>query len=151
MESSTYLLIDENGKDHAVFTGDTLFIGDVGRPDLAVKSDLTKEDLAGLLYESLQNKILPLADEVIVYPAHGAGSQCGKNLSSETVSTIGEQRKFNYALQPMTKAQFVEVVTDGIADPPAYFPENARINREGYQNIDEVLKTQPHSTSLRQI
>jgi hydroxyacylglutathione hydrolase len=140
MESSTYLLIDENGKDHAVFTGDTLFIGDVGRPDLAVKSDLTKEDLAGLLYESLQNKILPLADEVIVYPAHGAGSQCGKNLSSETVSTIGEQRKFNYALQPMTKAQFVEVVTDGIADPPAYFPENARINREGYQNIDEVLK-----------
>lgn len=140
MESTTYLLIDENGKDHAVFTGDTLFIGDVGRPDLAVKSDLTKEDLAGLLFESLQNKILPLADEVIVYPAHGAGSQCGKNLSSETVSTIGEQRKFNYALQPMTKQQFVEVVTDGIADPPAYFPENARINREGYQNIDEVLK-----------
>jgi glyoxylase-like metal-dependent hydrolase (beta-lactamase superfamily II)/rhodanese-related sulfurtransferase len=140
MESSTYLLIDENGKDHAVFTGDTLFIGDVGRPDLAVKSDLTKEDLAALLYESLQNKILPLADEVVVYPAHGAGSQCGKNLSSETVSTIGEQRKFNYALQPMTKDQFVEVVTEGIADPPAYFPENARINREGYQNIDEVLK-----------
>ena len=140
MESSTFLLIDENKKDYAIFTGDTLFIGDVGRPDLAVKSDLTKEDLAGLLYESLHNKILPLADEVIVFPAHGAGSQCGKNLSSETVSTMGEQRKLNYALQPMTKQQFVEVVTDGIAAPPAYFPENARINREGYQNIDEILK-----------
>lgn len=140
MESTTFLLIDEQGKDHAVFTGDTLFIGDVGRPDLAVKSDLTEKDLAGLLYDSLHSKILPLADEVIVYPAHGAGSQCGKNLSKETVSTIGEQRKLNYALQPMTKAQFVEVVTDGITPPPAYFPENARINREGYQNIDEVLK-----------
>ena len=140
MESSTFLLIDENGNNKAVFTGDTLFIGDVGRPDLAVKSDLTKEDLAGLLYESLYSKILPLADDVIVYPGHGAGSQCGKNLSSETVSTIGEQRKFNYALQPMTKKQFVEVVTEGIAPPPAYFPENARINREGYQDINEVLK-----------
>jgi len=140
MESTTFLLIDEKGKDHAVFTGDTLFIGDVGRPDLAVKSDLTQEDLAGLLYESLNNKILPLADEVIVYPAHGAGSQCGKNISKETVSTIGEQRKYNYALQPMTKQQFVDIVTDGITPPPAYFPENARINREGYQNIDEVLK-----------
>ena len=150
MESSTYLLIDEDGKDHAVFTGDTLFIGDVGRPDLAIKSDLTQEDLAGLLYDSLQNKILPLADEVTVYPGHGAGSQCGKNLSSETVSTIGEQRKFNYALQPMTKQQFVEVVTDGIAPPPAYFPENARINREGYQNIDEVLERNLNPLTLEQ-
>jgi hydroxyacylglutathione hydrolase len=140
LESSTYLLIDENEKNHAVFTGDTLFIGDVGRPDLAVKSDLTADDLAGLLYDSLYTKILPLENDVIVYPGHGAGSQCGKNLSSETVSTIGEQRKFNYALQPMSKVQFVEVVTDGIAPPPAYFPENARINREGYQNIDEILK-----------
>lgn len=148
MESSTFLLIDEEGKDHAVFTGDTLFIGDVGRPDLAVKSDLTQEDLAGHLYNSLQTKILTLADDVIVYPAHGAGSQCGKNLSSETVSTIGEQRKFNYALQPMTKEQFIEVVTDGIAPPPAYFPENARINREGYQNIDEVLKRNLNPLSL---
>jgi len=148
MESTTFLLIDEQGKDYAVFTGDTLFIGDVGRPDLAVKSDLTQEDLAGLLYESLQNKILPLADEVIVYPAHGAGSQCGKNLSKETVSTIGEQRKYNYALQPMTKQQFVDVVTDGITAPPAYFPENARINREGYQNIDEVLKRNLETLSL---
>jgi len=150
MESSTYLLIDENGKDHAVFTGDTLFIGDVGRPDLAVKSELTKEDLAGLLYDSLHKKILPLADEVIVYPAHGAGSQCGKNMSSETVSTIGEQRKFNYALQSMKKEEFVEVVTDGIAEPPAYFPENARINREGYQNIDEVLNRNLNPLSLEQ-
>ena len=150
MESSTFLLIDENEKNHAVFTGDTLFIGDVGRPDLAVKSDLTKEDLAGLLYESLQHKILPLADDVIVYPAHGAGSQCGKNISKETVSTIGEQRKFNYALQPMTKEKFVEVVADGIPEPPAYFPENARINREGYQNIDEILERNLNPLSLEQ-
>jgi hydroxyacylglutathione hydrolase len=148
LESSTYLLIDENEKNHAVFTGDTLFIGDVGRPDLAVKSDLTADDLAGLLYDSLYTKILPLENDVIVYPGHGAGSQCGKNLSSETVSTIGEQRKFNYALQPMSKAQFVEVVTDGIAPPPAYFPENARINREGYQNIDEILKRNLKPLSL---
>lgn len=148
MESSTYLLIDEKDNNHAVFTGDTLFIGDVGRPDLAVKSDLTAKDLAALLYDSLYSKILPLADNVIVYPGHGAGSQCGKNMSSETVSTIGEQRKFNYALQPMKKAQFVEVVTDGIAPPPAYFPENARINREGYQNIDEILKRNLKPLSL---
>lgn len=148
LESSTYLLIDENEKHHAVFTGDTLFIGDVGRPDLAVKSDLTAKDLAGLLYDSLYSKILPLADEVIVYPGHGAGSQCGKNLSNETVSTIGEQRKLNYALQPMSKTQFVEVVTDGIAPPPAYFPENARINREGYQNIDEILERNLKPLSL---
>ena len=140
VESTTYLLKDEHGEDHAVFTGDTLFIGDVGRPDLAVKTDLTKEDLAGMLFDSLRTKILPLADEVIVYPGHGAGSQCGKNLSKETVSTIGDQRKHNYALQEMTRDQFIEVVTDGIAAPPAYFPENARINKEGYQNIDEVLK-----------
>ncbi|MCK5370867.1 MAG: MBL fold metallo-hydrolase, partial [Cyclobacteriaceae bacterium] len=148
LESSSYLLIDENGENNAVFTGDTLFIGDVGRPDLAVKSDLTKEDLAGLLYDSLYHKILPLADEVTVYPGHGAGSQCGKNLSSETVSTIGEQRKLNYALQPMTKAQFVDVVTEGIAPPPAYFPENARINREGYQDIDEILKRNMEPLSI---
>ena len=150
MESSSYLLIDENDKNYAVFTGDTLFIGDVGRPDLAVKSDLTKEDLAAMLFDSLYNKILPLADEVIVYPGHGAGSQCGKNLSNETVSTIGEQRKFNYALQPMSKEQFVDVVTEGIGAPPAYFPENARINREGYQNIDEVLERNLKPLSLDQ-
>jgi len=140
MESTTYLLQDGQGKDQAIFTGDTLFIGDVGRPDLAVKSNLSKEDLAGYLFESLQQKILPLADEVVVYPGHGAGSQCGKNMSKETVSTVGEQRKFNYALQPMSKESFVEVVTDGLAEPPAYFPKNAMINKAGYQNIDEVMK-----------
>jgi glyoxylase-like metal-dependent hydrolase (beta-lactamase superfamily II)/rhodanese-related sulfurtransferase len=140
MESTTYLLIDEDGKDHAIFTGDTLFIGDVGRPDLAIKSDLTQDDLAGLLYDSLHSKILPLHDDVIVYPGHGAGSQCGKNMSDETVSTIGHQRKFNYALQDLTKSQFIDVVTDGLAEPPKYFPENARINREGYDNIDDILE-----------
>jgi len=139
MESTTYLLIDEQGRNHAIFTGDTLFIGDVGRPDLAVKSDLTKEDLAGHLYDSLRGRILTLDDEVIVYPGHGAGSACGKNMSKETVSTIGEQRQFNYALQEMTKAQFVELVTDGLEAPPAYFPENARINRQGYESIDNVM------------
>lgn len=149
MESSTFLLIDEKDNNHAVFTGDTLFIGDVGRPDLAIKSDLTKEDLAGLLFDSLYAKILPLADDVIVYPGHGAGSQCGKNMSSETISTIGDQRKFNYALQPMSKQQFVEVVTDGIAAPPPYFPENARINREGYQNINEILERNLKPLSLQ--
>lgn len=148
MESTTYLLKDEEGKDHAIFTGDTLFIGDVGRPDLAVKSDLTKEDLAGYLYDSLQTKILTLHDDVIVYPAHGAGSQCGKNMSDETVSTVGHQRKFNYALQDLTKAQFVEVVTEGLAEPPKYFPENARINREGYDEIDTILARNHKALSL---
>ena len=150
MESSTYLLIDENGKDHAIFTGDTLFIGDVGRPDLAIKSELTKEDLAGMLYDSLYKKILPLKDEVIVYPGHGAGSQCGKNMSKETVSTIGQQRKLNYALQPMSREEFVNVVTDGLADPPKYFPENARINRVGYSNIDEIIQRNLRPLSLEE-
>ena len=140
LESVTYLLIDENGKDHAIFTGDTLFIGDVGRPDLAIKSALTKEDLAGMLYNSLQEKILTLDDGVIVYPGHGAGSQCGKHMSKETVSTLGQQRKMNYALQPMTKKQFIKAVTDDLEEPPKYFPENARINRTGYGNIDEIME-----------
>ncbi len=148
MESTTYLVKDEKGKDHAVFTGDTLFIGDVGRPDLAVKSDLTQDQLAGILYDSLHSKILTLADDVVVYPAHGAGSQCGKNMSKETVSTIGQQRKTNYALQPMTREQFIEVVTDGLAAPPAYFSENARINREGYNSIDEVMKRNLNALSV---
>lgn len=139
MESTTYLLIDEEDKHHAIFTGDTLFIGDVGRPDLAVKSDLTEKDLAGHLFDSLQNKIMTLDDDVIVYPAHGAGSQCGKNLSDEKQSTVGQQRQFNYALQPMTKEQFIDVVTEGLAAPPAYFPENVRINKSGYENIDHVM------------
>lgn len=139
LESTCYLLRDENGKDIAIFTGDTLFIGDVGRPDLAVKSNITMEDLAGMLYESLHNKILPLADDVIVYPAHGAGSACGKNLSSETFATLGNQKQFNYALQPMEKAEFIEKVTDGLATPPQYFPENVMMNKKGYSSIDKVL------------
>ncbi len=150
MESSSYLLIDEKGKDHAVFTGDTLFIGDVGRPDLAVKSDLTQDELAGILYDSLHQKLMKLDDDVILYPAHGAGSQCGKNMSKETVSTIGQQRKSNYALQPMTREQFIEVVTDGLSAPPAYFSENARINREGYNSIDEVMKRNMNALSVEQ-
>ncbi|ARV09087.1 MBL fold metallo-hydrolase [Winogradskyella sp. PC-19] len=141
LESSTYLLIDENGKDHAIFSGDTLFLGDVGRPDLAIKSDLTKEDLAAMLFDSLRNKIMPLADDVIVYPAHGAGSACGKNLSKETVGLLGEQKKTNYALRPdMTKAEFVEEVLDGIAPPPQYFAKNAMMNKTGYSTFEDVLK-----------
>ncbi|MEH6536340.1 MAG: MBL fold metallo-hydrolase [Psychroserpens sp.] len=142
LESTTYLLIDENGKNHAIFSGDTLFLGDVGRPDLAIKSDLTKEDLAAMLFDSLRDKIMPLADDVIVYPAHGAGSACGKNLSKETVGTIGDQKKTNYALRAnMTKAEFVEEVLDGIAPPPQYFAKNAMLNKTGYDTFEAVLKT----------
>ncbi|MCD2260387.1 MBL fold metallo-hydrolase [Psychroserpens luteolus] len=142
LESTTYLLIDENGKHHAIFSGDTLFLGDVGRPDLAIKSDLTKEDLAAMLYDSLREKIMPLADDVIVYPAHGAGSACGKNLSKETVGTIGDQKKTNYALRAdMTKAEFVKEVLDGIAPPPQYFAKNAMLNKMGYDTFETVLKT----------
>ena len=139
MESTTFLLVDEQGKDYAIFTGDTLFIGDVGRPDLAVKSDLTREDLAGHLYDSLYHKILPLADEVIVYPGHGAGSACGKMMSSETVDTLGNQRKVNYALQPMSKEEFIQAVTEGLVAPPQYFPKNAVMNKMGYDSIDDVM------------
>jgi hydroxyacylglutathione hydrolase len=140
LESSCYLLKDEAGKDHAIFTGDTLFVGDVGRPDLAQKdNEITIEDLAGMLYDSLHEKIMPLADDVIVYPAHGAGSSCGKNLGSETFSTIGTQKKTNYALQPQTKEDFIIAVTDGLAAPPQYFPINAKINKEGYESLDTVL------------
>ena len=142
LESTTYLLRDENGKDHAIFSGDTLFLGDVGRPDLAIKSDLTKEDLAGMLYDSLRTKIMTLADDVIVYPAHGAGSACGKNLSKETVGVLGEQKKTNYALRAdMTKTEFVKEVLDGIAPPPQYFAKNAMMNKMGYDAFDSVLKT----------
>ncbi len=142
LESVTYLLKDENGKDHAIFSGDTLFLGDVGRPDLAIKSDLTKEDLAEMLYDSLRNKIMPLADDVIVYPAHGAGSACGKNLSKETVGVLGEQKQTNYALRAdMTKAEFVKEVLDGIAPPPQYFAKNAMMNKNGYDQFDTILKT----------
>jgi glyoxylase-like metal-dependent hydrolase (beta-lactamase superfamily II)/rhodanese-related sulfurtransferase len=140
LESSCYLLKDEAGKDHAIFTGDTLFVGDVGRPDLAQKdNEITIEDLAGMLYDSLHQKIMSLANDVIVYPAHGAGSSCGKNLGSETFSTIGTQKQTNYALQPQTKEDFIIAVTDGLAAPPQYFPINAKINKEGYESLDTVL------------
>lgn len=140
LESTTYLLIDENGKNHAIFTGDTLFIGDVGRPDLAIKGNLTEHDLAGMLYDSLHTKIMPLADDVVVYPAHGAGSACGKNMSKETTDTLGNQKRFNYALQAKSKAQFVEQVLEGLTTAPSYFAENARLNKEGYEPIDRVMK-----------
>ncbi|MFV0141096.1 MBL fold metallo-hydrolase [Empedobacter falsenii] len=141
MESTCFLLIDENGKETSLFTGDTLFIGDVGRPDLAQKviADLTQEKLAAHLYDSLHNKIIPLADDIIVYPAHGAGSACGKNMSKETTDTLGNQKKTNYALQPMTKEAFIDQVLDGLMPPPAYFPENVLMNIKGYESIDEVL------------
>ena len=140
LESVTYLLMDETGKNHAVFTGDTLFLGDVGRPDLAVKSDLTEKDLAGMLYKSLRTKIMTLDDSVIVYPAHGAGSACGKNLSKETVGTIGDQKNTNYALRSdMTKDEFVNEVLDGISPPPQYFAKNAKMNQNGYSDLDQVL------------
>ncbi|GAB4026339.1 MBL fold metallo-hydrolase [Spirosoma gilvum] len=140
MESSTFLLIDENGKETAIFTGDTLFIGDVGRPDLAVKTDLTREDLAGYLYDSLHTKILPLPDDVIVYPGHGAGSACGKNMSKETTDTLGNQKRFNYALRARSKEEFVKEVTTGLMPPPQYFPKNAVLNKMGYERVDDVIQ-----------
>ena len=141
LESTCYLLFDENNKEHCVFTGDTLFVGDVGRPDLSQKGDeMTKEDLAGMLYESLQAKIMPLADDVIMYPAHGAGSSCGKSLGKETFSTIGEQKQNNYALNQASKEDFIKSVTEGLAAPPNYFPINAKINKEGYQSLNKVLE-----------
>ncbi len=150
MESTTYLLIDQDGKDYAIFTGDTLFLGDVGRPDLAVKSDLSREDLAGLLYDSLRNKIMPLADEVIVYPGHGAGSACGKKMSCETTGLLGEQKEFNYALRPdMSRAEFVKEVTDGLVDPPQYFPKNAVLNKMGYESLDQIRARGLQALSVR--
>ena len=141
MESTTYLLRDKDGKDHAIFSGDTLFLGDVGRPDLAQKAaDMTQEDLAGILFDSLRTKIMPLADDVIVYPAHGAGSACGKNMMKETVDTLGNQKKMNYALRAdMTKEEFVSEVTEGLLPPPKYFPLNVKMNKEGYEDISDVL------------
>ena len=143
MESTTYLLRDSSNKDVAIFSGDTLFLGDVGRPDLAQKSGkITQDDLAGILFESLRTKIIPLADDVLVYPAHGSGSACGKNLSKETVGTLGEQKKTNYALRAdMTKKEFISEVTDGLLPPPKYFPLNVKMNKDGYKYIDKVLKT----------
>ena len=140
LESSCYLLFDEQEKEYAVFTGDTLFVGDVGRPDLAQMGDnLTTNELAGMLYESIQHKLLPLADEVLLYPAHGAGSSCGKNLGPESYSTIGKEKESNYALLQPTKADFITAITEGLPEPPAYFPINAQINRDGYERLDTLI------------
>jgi hydroxyacylglutathione hydrolase len=143
LESTTYLLIDENGKEHGLITGDTLFIGDVGRPDLAqhVIADLTEEKLAGYLFDSLRNKIMPLSDDLIVYPNHGAGSACGKMMSKETTDTLGNQKKLNYALRPdMTKDEFIKAVLSGLTAPPAYFPKNVLMNIRGYESVDVVIE-----------
>ncbi|MBF9254494.1 MBL fold metallo-hydrolase [Pontibacter sp. 172403-2] len=140
-ESTTYLLQDEHRRDYAIFTGDTLFIGDVGRPDLAARSELTEAQLAGLLYDSLRTKIMPLADSVIVYPAHGAGSACGKNMSKETSDLLGHQKQTNYALRAdMSKEEFVREVTVGLLPPPGYFPLNVKLNKEGYTSFEAVLR-----------
>ena len=140
LESTTYLLIDENGKETAIFSGDTLCLGDVGRPDLAQKAaNMTQEELAGMLYDSLYNKILPLADDITVYPAHGAGSACGKNMMKETVDTLGNQKKMNYALNQPSREAFIEAVTDGLLPPPAYFGMNVAMNKKGYESFENVL------------
>lgn len=143
MESTSYLLSDVSKKNIAIFSGDTLFLGDVGRPDLAQKAaEMTQEDLAGILYESLRKKIMPLADDLLVYPAHGAGSACGKNLSKETVGTLGDQKKTNYALRAdMTKEEFIKEVTEGLLPPPQYFPLNVKMNKEGYEDIGTVIES----------
>lgn len=148
-ESSCYLLLDETGKEHAVFTGDTLFVGDVGRPDL-LDGVMSSEELASMLYDSLNKKIKTLPDETIIYPAHGPGSACGKNIGKETFSTIGEQKKFNYALKDQTREQFILQVTDGILPPPQYFFEDARINKNGYDPIDAVIKENMRPLSINQ-
>jgi hydroxyacylglutathione hydrolase len=148
MESSSFLLIDENGEEKALFSGDTLFLGDVGRPDLVQKAaNMTQEELAELLYESLYKKILPLDDEIIVYPAHGAGSACGKNMQKETVDTLGNQKKINYALNQKDKESFIKAVTDGLLPPPAYFGMNVAMNKKGYESFDEVLSKGLHALS----
>ncbi len=151
LESSTYLLRDENGKDYAIFTGDALFLGDVGRPDLAIKQgEITREDLAGMLFDSLRNRIMPLDDNLIVYPNHGAGSACGKKMSKETWGYLGDQKKLNYALRAdMTKEEFVKEVTTGLVDPPQYFPKNAMMNKMGYESIDEVRERGTQALGVR--
>lgn len=150
LESTCYLLSDEEGKPYCVFTGDTLFVGDVGRPDL-FSGNMSKEELAGMMYESLNNKIKTLEDHVIVYPAHGPGSSCGKALGPETSSTIGAQKQNNYALQDMSKEDFIKTVTDGLSTPPAYFPINARINKEGYTALDEVMEQGLQALSVNEL
>jgi hydroxyacylglutathione hydrolase len=153
MESTTYLLMDECGNEHGIITGDTLFIGDVGRPDLAqhVIAELTEEKLAGHLFDSLRNKIMPLKDELIVYPNHGAGSACGKNMSKETTDTLGHQKKVNYALNPnLTKEQFIKEILSGLVPPPGYFPQNVMLNIKGYESFDSVLKRGDRELSVAQ-
>ncbi len=151
MESTCYLLIDENGKEYALFSGDTLFLGDVGRPDLAQKAaSMTQEELAGLLYDSIYNKIMPMADDLIIYPAHGAGSACGKNMMKETVDTLGNQRKVNYALKQPNKEAFIKAVTDGLTAPPAYFPMNVAMNKKGYESFDTVLNNGMKALSVNE-
>ena len=152
LESSCFLLKNEKGDAHCIFTGDTLFVGDVGRPDLAQKgAELTMQDLAGMLYESLQKKIIPLGDNVIVYPAHGPGSACGKNLGPNTYSTIGEEKQNNYALKAKDKKEFINAVTDGLVAPPNYFPINAQINKEGYESLDDVVEQSMKPLSIAEI
>ncbi|MEO8148761.1 MAG: MBL fold metallo-hydrolase [Bacteroidia bacterium] len=150
LESTCYLLFDENGKDFCVFTGDTLFVGDVGRPDL-LDGVMSKEELASMMYESLNNKLKPLADDVIVYPAHGPGSSCGKNIGKETWSTIGQQKQMNYYMREMDKDKFIDMLTTGLSTPPAYFFEDAKINKQGYDNVDEVVKRNLKSLSVADV
>ncbi len=150
LESTTYLLLDENKHPHCIFSGDTLFIGDVGRPDLAIKSDLTQFDLAGMLFDSLHNKIMPLPDDVIVYPAHGAGSACGKNMSKETFDTLGNQKKTNYALGKLTRDEFINELTSGILPAPQYFAKNASLNKNGYGNYDKITSNGTRPLSINE-
>jgi glyoxylase-like metal-dependent hydrolase (beta-lactamase superfamily II)/rhodanese-related sulfurtransferase len=149
LESTCYLLKDEEGKPYCIFTGDTLFVGDVGRPDLS-SGNLSKEELASIMYDSIQNKIIPLPDDVIVYPAHGAGSSCGKNIGTETHTTIGVQKKNNYALQPQSREEFVKAVTEGIPEAPAYFSINAKINKEGYKDLEDIKSKGLQSLSVEE-
>ena len=151
IESTTYLLKDSSGKDHAIFTGDTLFLGDVGRPDLSQNSSMSNRDLASMLFDSLRNKIMTLNDDVIIYPGHGEGSSCGKDLSSETIGTLGDQKRTNYALREnMTKDEFIREVLDGLLDPPKYFPDNVMLNKEGYDESDEIINRSFNSLTAKE-
>ena len=152
IESTTYLLKDSCGKDHAIFTGDTLFLGDVGRPDLSQNSSMSNRDLASMLFDSLRNKIMTLNDDVIIYPGHGEGSSCGKDLSSETIGTLGDQKRTNYALREnMTKDEFIREVLDGLLDPPKYFPDNVMLNKEGYDESDEIINRSFNSLTAKEV
>ena len=152
IESTTYLLKDSSGKDHAIFTGDTLFLGDVGRPDLSQNSSMSNRDLASMLFDSLRNKIMTLSDDVIIYPGHGEGSSCGKDLSSETIGKLGDQKRTNYALREnMTKDEFIREVLDGLLDPPKYFPDNVTLNKEGYDESDEIINRSFNSLTAKEV